>query len=90
MQGVANRSQGLFTTWQSLSGYVHTLYPRLQVKLTTLFFFFFKAFLSFFFFFSLVLNETKGPLGMRWAASSIAASQRIPARIAPSGFNSLQ
>lgn len=59
----------------SLSGYVHTLHPRLQMKLT----FFFNIFFSiFFFFFSLVLNETKGPLGVCWAASSIPASQHIP------------
>lgn len=37
-----------------------------------------------------MLNETKGPLGVCWAARSITASQRIPPHIAPSGFNSLQ
>lgn len=37
-----------------------------------------------------MLNETKGPLGVHWAASSITASQHIPLCIAPSGFNWLQ
>lgn len=32
-QGAAHSSRWLFTTWQPLSGYVHALHPRLQMKL---------------------------------------------------------